>query len=461
MRWTRRWRRVWRAWRGGRRRPAAVLLDRPMPPKPPPGRWPGWGRLIALYLTLGLLTGAAIAAVSAPGAVRYGWRRTSALVRRAAGEAVPTTRYFLQEGGLAREAVRTTLPARELPKAGDRRPLLDRVVEGVTGLDPAAPETFLRRTLPASRLEVVPEPEIELGPEAPGQGRAAPAPAVAQPTPVAPTAAPSGPAAPDAAGTGPVPLIERHAEEELRRFPWGKAPLIGVYHTHSSETYHGPSGHKKGRSYASDDFVWGGTTGMVAVGDELARILTEDYRIPVVHSRNIHDYPVYRDAYANSAGTLRQMLARYPSLRIVLDLHRDGLAEVDREFITTVMGGERLARISLIVGRGQPGQPNPHWEENLALAQRLHAKMEEMYPGLSRGITTRNWPYNQELSGKVLLLEVGDHYNTREEARRSAALLADALAGVLADLANGSRIGGSPAADSSNQGKESGPAPRI
>ncbi|HHW15043.1 MAG TPA: stage II sporulation protein P, partial [Firmicutes bacterium] len=125
---------------------------------------------------------------------------------------------------------------------------------------------------------------------------------------------------------------------------------------------------------------------------------------------------------------------QYPTLRLLLDVHRDGLAEVDRDFITTVMGGERLARIALIVGKGQPGLPNPHWERNLALAQRLHAKMEEMYPGLSRGVSTRNWPYNQELTDRALLLEIGDHFNTKEEALKSAALLADCLAALLADL---------------------------
>lgn len=460
MRWTRRWRRVWRALGGGRRRPSTALLERPRSPQAPPGRWPGWGRLLALYLTVGLVAGAVIAGLSAPGMVRSGWQRTLGVMRRAAGETVPATRYFLQEGELAREAVRTTLPARQAASTGSRRPWFDRLIEGVTGLDPSAPETFLRRTLPAARLGTLDEALAELGPAEPGETAVAPPGGeTVEPAPD-PADAEEGDAQPEPAA-GAVPPIQRHAEEELRRFPWGKAPLIAVYHTHSSETYHGPSGHTKGRSYASVDFVWGATTGMVAVGDELSRILTEDYRIPVVHSRNIHDYPVYRDAYANSAGTLRQMLNRYPSLRVVLDLHRDGLAEVDQEFITTVMGGERLARVSLIVGRGQPGQPNPHWEENLALAQRLHAKMEEMYPGLSRGVSIRNWPYNQELSSKVLLLEVGDHYNTRDEARRSAALLADALAGVLADMANGTRIAAPVPADSNHEGKESGSKPRI
>ncbi|MDI6869931.1 MAG: stage II sporulation protein P [Bacillota bacterium] len=433
MRWTRRWRRVWRAWQGRWRRPTQPAAA--FPTQPAPARWRGWRRLLALYVLLGLLTGGMIAFVSTPGpALRSAAQRLGTWTLRAVAEVVPAARFlFATDQELARTIVRSSLPLPPPPGGPGRRGWLDRLVEGVTGLDPGSPESFLHQTMIArgggrdqgGRMnQLEPEPEPMLDPSLRADG-AAPGP----PLP------PTGPAE-----RGPavaVPPIPRRAEPELRRFPWGTAPLIGIYHTHSSETYHGPKGHTKGRSYSADDYAWGKTTGMISIGDELARVLTEDYRIPVVHSRNIHDYPVYRDAYTNSAVTVREMLRRYPTLRLLLDVHRDGLAEVDRDFITTVMGGERLARVLLIVGRGQPGLPNPHWEQNLVLAERLHAKMEEMYPGLSRGVTVRNWPYNQELSDRVLLLELGDHYNTKEEAMKSAVLLADCLAALLADQSAG------------------------
>jgi stage II sporulation protein P len=119
-----------------------------------------------------------------------------------------------------------------------------------------------------------------------------------------------------------------------------------------------------------------------------------------------------------------------------LDLHRDGIAGPSDDNITAVMAGERLARISFIVGQGQPEFPNPHWEKNQALAQDLHNRLEQMYPGLSRGVTLRKWPYNQELSAGGLLVEVGDHNNTRAEAMRSAILLADVVADVLKERLN-------------------------
>ncbi|MGE5554434.1 MAG: stage II sporulation protein P [Betaproteobacteria bacterium] len=443
MRWTKRWRRAWRSWQGRRRHSPEPTLGFAIRPAPP-GRSSGWRRLIAVYVFLGLLTGGAIVLVSAPGpALRSAGHRLGSAAWRAVGEVVPATRFLLAtDQELGPSLLRTTLPLLRSAPESDRRSWLDRLVEGVTGMDFAAPESFLRQTMIARggrrgepRINEI-EPELE-----PGLTSLPPA-SHGAPEGETPSAEPA-----ERAPETPVPPIQRRTEPELRRFPWGTSPLIAVYHTHSSEAYHGPNGHtKKGRTYSPDDYVWGKTSGTIAVGDELARILTEDYRIPVVHSRNIHDYPIFRDAYANSAVTARQILRKYQGIRFLLDLHRDGLADVDRDFITTVMGGERLARIALIVGRGQPGLPNPHWERNLALAQRLHAKMEEMYPGLSRGVTVRNWSYNQELTDRALLLEIGDHYNTKEEATRSAALLADCLAALLADMTAGthqpSRVGG-------------------
>jgi stage II sporulation protein P len=402
--------------------------------------------LIALYVLLGLATGGAVALVSTPGpATPSVARRLGAALWRGVGEAVPAARFVLAtDQDLGPNLLRLTLPMGRPSRAADRRSWLDRLVEGVTGVDPGSPESFLHQTMIARgggrdqgrSSEPEPELEPEWGPR-PLSGE--------QRLESEPSPAPDEPA--DRSPASPVPPIPRRTEPQLRRFPWGASPLVGIYHTHSSEAYHGPKGHiKKGRTYSPDDYVWGKTTGVIAVGDELARILTEDYRIPVVHSRNIHDYPVFREAYTNSATTAREILRRHPSVRLLLDLHRDGLAEVDQDFITTVMGGERLARIALIVGRGQPGLPNPHWEQNLALAQRLHAKLEEMYPGLSRGIVVRNWSYNQELTDRALLLEMGDHYNTKEEAIKSAALLADCVAALLADTVHemnqGSRVRG-------------------
>ena len=211
----------------------------------------------------------------------------------------------------------------------------------------------------------------------------------------------------------------------------GDKPLIAIYHTHSSEAYHGRNEHLKGEAFYAGDYCWGETKGVISVGDQLAKILAEEYKIPVVHSRKIHDYPVFRDAYTNSKLTLTNILREYPSVEMVIDLHRDGLARPPEEVITTTVAGERLARVAIIVGRGQKGFMNSHWQQNEAFAKQLHQTMEDMYPGLSRGVLIKDWPYNQELHPRAVLLEVGDHFNTRTEALKAAHLVADVLAAVL------------------------------
>lgn len=211
----------------------------------------------------------------------------------------------------------------------------------------------------------------------------------------------------------------------------GDQPLVAIYHTHSSEMYHGRDQHTKGEQFFAGDYCWGQDLGVISVGDELARILAEEYKIPVVHSRQIHDYPVFRDAYTNSRLTLENILRQYPSVQIVLDIHRDGLTKPPETAIATTVAGEMLARVAIVVGKGRVGFSNPHWEDNHRLATRLHQAMERLYPGLSRGIVVKDWPYNQELHPQAILLEIGDHYNTREEAIKSARLVADALATLL------------------------------
>lgn len=228
-----------------------------------------------------------------------------------------------------------------------------------------------------------------------------------------------------------LPVETKPQVETAKNSSYGQQPLVAIYHTHSSETYHGRNEHLKGEQFFAGDYCWGETDGVISVGDQVAAILSQEYKIPVVHSRKIHDYPVFRNAYTNSKLTLENILREYPSIKVVLDLHRDGLTRPPEEEIKTVVAGENLARVAIIVGKGQKGYENPHWQQNQAFAQKLHQAMESLYPGLSRGIIMKDWPYNQELHPQALLLEVGDHYNTKEEALRSAQLVADALAMVI------------------------------
>ncbi|WP_172839022.1 stage II sporulation protein P [Thermanaeromonas toyohensis] len=214
----------------------------------------------------------------------------------------------------------------------------------------------------------------------------------------------------------PPPPIDITQLEEGR-----KHPLVAIYNTHNAESYAPSQGAEK---------LPGQNGGVVQVAAVLAETLTQDYGIPVVRSETIHDYPDFTLSYANSEKTVRRMLAENPSIQIVLDIHRDaGLKQPPVAYINN----QEVAQILIIVGSNARLE-HPNWRQNEVFAQKLAAKMDKLYPGLSRGIRVQQGRYNQHLHPRALLLEIGSSNNTLDQAERSAKLLARVIAEVLQDL---------------------------
>lgn len=226
----------------------------------------------------------------------------------------------------------------------------------------------------------------------------------------------------------PRPLPARPSPEE-HRVPtsgWGDKPLVFIYHSHSSEAYRLTSG---------ADHVWGSDEGVITVGDVLAKALEEKYDIPVVHSRKVHDYPVWREAYINSYKTVSEALHEHPTVEMVFDVHRDAGTVRLSGAPTVEISGRKAARVFIVVTTDRFGLPHPNWRENLAFAYYLNAKIDEMYPGLSRGINVRDDArWNQHVHNRAVILEIGCEQNTRQEAEASALCLADVIASVLGDI---------------------------
>lgn len=201
-------------------------------------------------------------------------------------------------------------------------------------------------------------------------------------------------------------------------------PLVAIYHTHTSESFVPTSGVTHSR---------GGQAGeIVAVGDALVQQLAK-YKINSIHSKQIHDYPSFMKAYGPSEITVKKILADNPSVQVVLDIHRD--AEKRNNSIVEVNGAQ-VARIAIIVAVGQEDLVQPHWPKNLAFAELIQQKMDAYYPGLSRGLHKVEWRYNQHLHERALLLEVGSHEVSLEEAERSMELMGGILAEILAENKN-------------------------
>lgn len=207
------------------------------------------------------------------------------------------------------------------------------------------------------------------------------------------------------------PLFTAQATGEVR---------VGIYHTHTAESFVPSSG----KSHAA-----GGECGeIVEVGEFFVRCLAEK-GVRAVQSKAVHDYPNFMQAYSASEKTASEITAEYGSLDMLFDIHRDASK---REDASATVHGKTAAKVLIIVAQGQEGLPQPHWQENYRLAKAIEQKMEELYPGLSGGIQLTQWRYNQHLHPHALLLEIGSHETSKGEAMRSVKMLSDVLAQLLA-----------------------------
>lgn len=206
-------------------------------------------------------------------------------------------------------------------------------------------------------------------------------------------------------------------------------PQVLIMHTHGSEAYtpdgadtYTPSGEcrtlDKGKS-------------VVRVGDEIAMVLTE-MGLNVVHDTELYDYPEYNGSYDRSLAAVQRYLEQYPTIRVVMDVHRDALIGEDGTIykpITTI-NGESCAQVMLVMG-SDAKYSHPKWQENLSLAVKLQEEMNKLWPTLARPIGLRENRYNQQTTTGSLLVEVGAHGNTLQEALSAARMFARAAGAVL------------------------------
>ena len=209
----------------------------------------------------------------------------------------------------------------------------------------------------------------------------------------------------------------------------GEEPTVLILHSHASESYTGDFDYVE--YYRSLD----PEENMLAVGDRVAQVLRAG-GITVLHDRTLHDQPDYNSAYSSARAAIQSYLAEYPTIQIVLDLHRDATASTGNQLVTAAtVNGQRSAQLMMVVGTDAGGSYHPDWQENLALALKLGVLLEQENPGICRPVSLRSSRFNIDLSTGSLLVEVGAAGNTLEEAL----IAADALGNALVQLANGSR----------------------
>ena len=218
-------------------------------------------------------------------------------------------------------------------------------------------------------------------------------------------------------------LLTRPLDWDLK----SENPTVLILHTHATESYL-----KSGEHYTETAAFRTLSEGhnMLSIGDRVAELLSRQ-GISVIHDRELHDYPSYNGSYSHARQSIEYYLSRYPSIQLVLDLHRDASGDNDAQLRTLAqVEGENSAQLMIVVGTDAAGLTHPGWQENMALALKLHVQLERLAPGITRPINLRSQRFNQDLSTGALLIEVGAAGNTREEALRAAEVLARAIAAL-------------------------------
>ncbi len=242
--------------------------------------------------------------------------------------------------------------------------------------------------------------------------------------------APAGPSGDDGAGSGGEPAGASPVPASHG------GPLVAIFHTHTSESFVPDlvrAAALRGGLRAEQAFTDDQNLNIVRAGLELATRLREGFGVAVVHETTAHDSAPHGrgGSYARSERTVRALLQQHPELRLIYDVHRDAIPRSASTL--TAADGRVLARVAIVVGQGNGAQPQPNWRENWALARKLIGRLEDQVPGISRGILFKPFRYNQHLSPRLLLLEVGGPENTLEEVLATMDVLAAATARLLAD----------------------------
>lgn len=214
------------------------------------------------------------------------------------------------------------------------------------------------------------------------------------------------------------------------KIPGDAYPQVLIYHTHTYESYT-PSAKYK---YVPSDTDRSNNPNynMIRVGEELAQVLRKKYNVSVIHDKTIHDGDSYNRAYTKSQKTLEGYIKKYPKVGLIIDIHRDA-ANVGGNKLRAVtkIDRENSAQIMMVIGTDGRGMTHPYWRENLALGMRLSKKMNELNPGISKGINLKLGRFNQFLSKNAILMEVGANGSTLDEALRSTNYIARGIVEVL------------------------------
>jgi len=198
----------------------------------------------------------------------------------------------------------------------------------------------------------------------------------------------------------------------VNRFRWLAAkdkPVVGVYSTHTDESYTPTDGKESIR----------GKGGIIKVADSLTKGLASK-GLKAIHDKTSHD-PHDANAYNRSRKTASRLLRQ--GAFSLIDVHRD--AAPAKAYASEVQG-KSVTRIKLVVGRS-----NPKMASNMEFAKQMKSHIDKNHPGLSAGIFVGKGNYNQDLTPRAMLIEVGGDKNQRQQAQQAVSMFAGSVPEVL------------------------------
>lgn len=203
-------------------------------------------------------------------------------------------------------------------------------------------------------------------------------------------------------------------------------PSVLIIHSHGTEAFMPDAEYtyeEEGGEYRTTD----DSCNMLSLGEELARLLNEA-GIHTVQDRTYYDYPDYLTSYDNARIGLQKQLDKYPTVKLVIDLHRDSAEREDGSQWATsaTVNGEESAQVMLVMGTDSY-YTHPNWEQNLSIALKLQAIMEKTHDGSTRPLDLRKQRFNQDLSTGAIIAEIGAAGNTYREAMNGVSVLAEAI----------------------------------
>lgn len=217
--------------------------------------------------------------------------------------------------------------------------------------------------------------------------------------------------------------VQKLMSEDMTISKDAEGPQILIYHTHAHEAF-------------ADSEPGDMSQTIMGVGERLTTILTEEYGYQVLHHLGQYDTLSRDDSYAVALGDLETLLQEYPSIQVVIDLHRDAMPEETR--LVMDLDGRPTARFMFFNGLSRTKKTgnisylyNENLDSNLAFSFQMQKTAMEYYPNLTRRIFLRGYRYNMHLRPKSLLIELGAQNNTLEEVMNACDPLAHILDLVL------------------------------